>query len=63
MYTSYADDTQLYICFSTDDFIFVSGNEQDSEGFYFKGDTSVPCYKRERASRTLEEDWDRGELL
>ncbi|XP_031550887.1 uncharacterized protein LOC116288255 isoform X2 [Actinia tenebrosa] len=36
-------------------------NEQDSEGFYFKGDTSVPCYKKEPVSRTLDEDWDRDD--
>lgn len=40
--------------------VCLLGTEKDSEGFYFKGDTSVPCYRREELSIPPEDEWDRG---
>ncbi|XP_048589957.1 uncharacterized protein LOC5508665 isoform X2 [Nematostella vectensis] len=36
-------------------------SEKDSEGFYFKGDTSVPSYKKQDHFHSREEDWDNDE--
>ncbi|KAK3750348.1 hypothetical protein QZH41_010284 [Actinostola sp. cb2023] len=39
------------------------GSEKDSEGFYFKGDTSVPCYRKEECSIPPDDDWDIGTVV
>jgi len=41
----------------------MTGSEKDEDGFYFKGDTSVPSYHKTEELQEPLERWDIGKLL
>ena len=40
----------------------TAGSEKDEDGFYFKGNTSVPSYHKTEELQEPSESWDNGTL-
>lgn len=40
--------------------MLTTGREKDGDGFYFKGDTSVPSYHKSEGLQEPSESWDSG---
>ena len=43
-------------------FSLTAGSEKDEDGFYFKGNTSVPSYHKTEELQEPLESWDNGTL-
>lgn len=40
--------------------VLLTGSEKDEDGFYFKGNTSVPSYHKTEDIQESSESWDTG---
>lgn len=53
-------DRFVQLCHFSSWLVLTTGSEKDEDGFYFKGDTSVPSYHKSEGLQEPSESWDSG---